>query len=132
MPGSVVGSVISGVLGSSSNDKAIDAQTAAADKAAEVQKEMYDQTREDLAPFRTSGYAANDLLSKLMGIGAPSRDTVREQISQKYATLFPAKKEQKEPEQVDSNPYILPQAYINTFVPQKMWPQFTKTANSGA
>lgn len=48
----------SAVIGSKNASKAANAQVAAADKAAEVQKYMYDTTRADFAPWRQAGGAA--------------------------------------------------------------------------
>lgn len=44
-------------------------QAKAADQAAQVQREMYDQTRTDLAPWRDSGSLALGDLQKLLNIG---------------------------------------------------------------
>lgn len=46
------------IFGQNSNAKAVDAQTAAADKADATQQYMYDQTRADLAPWRQAGAQA--------------------------------------------------------------------------
>jgi len=45
----------SSLIGASAASKAADAQTSAADKAAQMQWDMYQQNREDLAPYRTAG-----------------------------------------------------------------------------
>lgn len=50
---------------------AADAQAEAAKKQLKFQKEMYGQTREDLAPYRDSGSAANTEYSNLIGINGP-------------------------------------------------------------
>jgi len=63
--------VIGGVINSNAQGKALDAQTQAGDKALALQKEMYDQSRQDLAPYRDSGNAANAKLSSLMGLAMP-------------------------------------------------------------
>jgi hypothetical protein len=53
----------SALLGASSSSKAAKAQASAANRAAELQQQQYDQTREDLAPYREAGYNA---LNKLI------------------------------------------------------------------
>lgn len=78
--GSVAASVVGGVISKKSSDKAADAQQAAADKAAEVQKYMYDTSREDIKPFRDTGVAANNKLSALMGLGEFNRDSIANNI----------------------------------------------------
>lgn len=52
------------ITGESATNRAIDAQADAAKYAADVQRQMYDQTREDLAPWRQAGQGA---LSQLTG-----------------------------------------------------------------
>jgi hypothetical protein len=53
-------------------NKAADAQTAAADKASAVAQQQYQQTREDLNPYRYIGnYAANELTGKLSDLTTP-------------------------------------------------------------
>jgi len=53
----------SAVLGAASSRSAAKAQASAADRAAELQQQQYNQTREDLAPYREAGYNA---LNKLI------------------------------------------------------------------
>jgi len=53
-------------------NKASDAQTAAADKASGIAQQQYQQTREDLSPFRQIGnYAADQLTGKLSELTTP-------------------------------------------------------------
>lgn len=54
----VGGAVIGGVASSSASSKAANAQTQAADKASETQLQMYNQTRDDQAPWRAAGATA--------------------------------------------------------------------------
>ena len=55
----VVGSsLISGAMGSSAAKSAAKTQANAAKYAADVEKQIYEQGREDLAPYREQGYAA--------------------------------------------------------------------------
>lgn len=62
------GSLISGALSSSANSKAAKAQANAAAQAADVQERMYNQSREDLSPYREAGVGANNQLSYLLGL----------------------------------------------------------------
>lgn len=86
--GSVVGSVAGGLISASASNKAAKTQAAAADRAAEVQKEMYEQTREDLTPYRTTGVAANNTLSQRMGLDTFDREKMLNDTRSKYKTLF--------------------------------------------
>lgn len=52
------GSVISGIMGSRAAKSAANTQAAAADRASQLQNEQYLQAREDLAPYRETGYTA--------------------------------------------------------------------------
>lgn len=52
------GQVVSGLLGAKSAKDAAKIQAGAADRAALLEKEMYDISREDLAPYRETGYTA--------------------------------------------------------------------------
>jgi hypothetical protein len=50
--------VVSSAIGSSAAKGAAKTQSAAADRAAELQKEQYEQTRADQTPYREAGYNA--------------------------------------------------------------------------
>ncbi len=81
MPGSVVGSVVSGVIGGKASSKAANAQQASADQALGLQKEMFDISREDLAPYRKTGELANSRLSYLMGLSPRyDRDAIAQSL----------------------------------------------------
>ena len=54
----VIGSIVGGALGLIGANKAAKAQTNAANQASAVQQQMYNQTREDLDPFRQRGVNA--------------------------------------------------------------------------
>lgn len=56
-PGGInlLGGIANGLIGANAASKASDAQTAAAQKALELQKYMYDTTRSDQAPYRATG-----------------------------------------------------------------------------
>jgi hypothetical protein len=66
--GAVIGGIASGLLASSGAKSASKAQAKAADKAAQVQWDMYDQTRTDQAPWRYTGQAALSQLASLYGL----------------------------------------------------------------
>lgn len=58
----VGGAVVSGMFTSSAADSAADAQVQAADRSAQVQMDMYNQSRADMEPWRVTGEnALNDL-----------------------------------------------------------------------
>lgn len=68
----VVGSaVVGGAMNAKAAKSASNAQESAAAEANATQRYMYDQTREDNAPFRATGIAANNRLAYLTGIGDP-------------------------------------------------------------
>jgi len=68
-------SILGSVLGSSAAGDAADAQSAAAANSLKLQKEMYDQTRTDLAPYRDLGNAGWTKLAELMGLYNPNSPT---------------------------------------------------------
>lgn len=69
IPLAIAGSAVAGAAISASAAKsAAKTQSAAANQATNVQQQMYGQTREDLAPFRTFGSAAQGSLGRLLGI----------------------------------------------------------------
>lgn len=60
---SVLGSTVSGLIGSSAAGSAASTQANAANRASESAMDMYRQTREDLAPYRAYGVTAGNALS---------------------------------------------------------------------
>ena len=52
------GSIVSGVLGADAARSAARTQAASADRAMAQEREMYDLSRQDLAPYRETGYTA--------------------------------------------------------------------------
>lgn len=52
------GSIVSGAMGASAARSAAGTQAAAADRAMAQERAMYDQSRQDLAPYRETGYTA--------------------------------------------------------------------------
>ncbi|MDH2239067.1 hypothetical protein N5K27_22420 [Pigmentiphaga sp. GD03639] len=72
MPGAALSagaSIVGGLMGSDAAESAADTQAAAADRASQVQWDMFQQNREDLAPWRQAGGAAVNRLAQLLGIG---------------------------------------------------------------
>lgn len=68
----VAPTVINGLMGSSAADKAVSAQTDAANQANATQLRMYNQNRQDLSPWRTTGAAAQNKLAMMLGINPAS------------------------------------------------------------
>jgi hypothetical protein len=60
--------VIGGAVSASSASKASKAQTRAAQQAADVQRQQYEQTRQDLAPYRDAGSTALGNYQSLLGL----------------------------------------------------------------
>lgn len=75
--GAVAGSVGGALISSSASKKAAQIQGEAANKATDVQERMFQQTREDLAPYNAVGQGALTTLANFYGInsdGTPSTD----------------------------------------------------------
>lgn len=73
--GAVIGAVAgigSAVIGASSANKASKAQTKSANQAQALQKEMYEQTREDLEPYRSTGEQYAYSLADMFGFKTPN------------------------------------------------------------
>jgi hypothetical protein len=83
MAGSVISAGAS-IIGASKAASASKAATAAQERAAAnalaLQERMYDEGRADLAPYRTSGSAAQNRLSYLMGLDTFDRDAIAKQL----------------------------------------------------
>lgn len=62
-------SLVGGLAQGRAASRAADAQVAAAREQAAVQREMYQQSREDLAPYRESGLPAVNALNYYLGLG---------------------------------------------------------------
>jgi hypothetical protein len=62
--------VVGGVMGSQAAGDAADAQAGAAAQSDATQRYIYDQSRADQQPFLQNGYAANNKLAKLLGLGS--------------------------------------------------------------
>ena len=72
MPSSVIGPAIGAVIGGIGAGDAADAQSAANQANIKLQKEMYDQTRKDLGPYRDIGGAGAYTLAQLLGLYNPN------------------------------------------------------------
>lgn len=62
------GSIAGGLMSSSAAGKAASTQAAAADRATQLQREMFDKQVELQAPFRTGGLTAQNRLMTLLGL----------------------------------------------------------------
>ena len=62
-------SLAAGAYGARQARKGAKEQSAAADRATELQREIAQQQREDIEPFRLSGISAQNRLMQLLGIG---------------------------------------------------------------
>jgi hypothetical protein len=68
MPWAVAAAVVGGVASNAAAGKAAKAQGKAADQATELQREQYNQTREDNLPWMQRGNAAGTRLNTLLGL----------------------------------------------------------------
>lgn len=76
--GNIIGGVLgvgSALIGASGARSAGKAQASAADAAAQVQRDMFEQTREDLTPFRKTGENALAALAFELGLGVRPKFT---------------------------------------------------------
>lgn len=70
-----VGGIASAAIGSSAASDAANAQSQAAQAAQQTQLQMYNQTRQDLSPYLSTGTSALNQLSSLFGIGGAGGGT---------------------------------------------------------
>lgn len=68
--GSVLGNVAGAVIGGKASKKAAGIQAASADRATELQREMYEKNIELNAPFREAGLTAQNKLLDYLGLSA--------------------------------------------------------------
>jgi hypothetical protein len=66
--GSVLGNVAGAIIGGNAAKKAANTQAASADRATELQKQMFDKQIELQAPFRAAGLSAQNKLLDYMGL----------------------------------------------------------------
>lgn len=78
------------LINKNATDSAVESQTAAADKALALAERMYNQSREDLAPYRQTGNAANAKLSSLMGLNPVDTNGARAKLMADHPALFRA------------------------------------------
>ena len=67
---SVAGNVVGGLLGGKAAKSAANTQAASADRATELQREMYEKNIELNAPFREAGLSAQNTLLDYLGLSA--------------------------------------------------------------
>jgi hypothetical protein len=67
-----IGNIVGGLIGSSGAKSAAKTQAAAADRATELQRDMYEQTRSDQMPWQTSGIQALNRMNALLGLAPVS------------------------------------------------------------
>jgi len=60
------------LIGSQASKSAAGKQSDAANRATDIEWDMYNQTRTDNLPFMQTGYSANDLINMLMGVAPTS------------------------------------------------------------
>lgn len=65
---SVAAPIVGGLIGADAAGDAADTQAAAADRATQLQKQMFDKQVELQAPFREAGLTANNRLMQLLGL----------------------------------------------------------------
>lgn len=63
------GSIATGIMGSNASSAAARAQENAANQASQLEQGMYNQTRQDLAPYMDAGTNALSAYQKMLGIG---------------------------------------------------------------
>jgi hypothetical protein len=86
-------SVLGGLIGNSGAKSAAKAQAQATREANQLQKEQYDTTRADQAPYRGYGVASTNKLMQLLGLTAPagvsasgeSREQVRSRLLPQFS-----------------------------------------------
>lgn len=89
--GAVIGAVAgigSAVIGANSAKKAAKAQAKAAKQAAAVQERMYEQTREDLSPYRTTGEQYAYSLADMFGFKTPNNPDGSKPFAEKTWEAF--------------------------------------------
>lgn len=77
-------SIAGGALAAKATGKAVDAQTAASDRALQVEQQQYNQNRADLAPYREAGSATLPALMRGVGVN-PGGDPSTAPLTRKFA-----------------------------------------------
>lgn len=83
---SVAAPIVGGLLGGDAAEDAANTQAAAADRATQLQKEMFDKQVELQAPFRETGLQANNRLAYLLGLGDPGGMSTEERYQELLRT----------------------------------------------
>jgi len=86
-PWAAVGAIGGALISSSASKSAADGQTDAANRATDIEWDMYNQTRTDNLPFMQTGYSANDLINMLMGVAPTGPGTSGTSSTTKAPTL---------------------------------------------
>lgn len=81
---SVAAPIVGGLLGGDAAEDAANTQAASADRATQLQKQMFDKQVELQAPFRDVGLQANNRLAFLLGLGNPESTSA----DQRYQELL--------------------------------------------
>lgn len=77
MPWGIIGGIAGGLIGANASSKASKAQAASADRAAQLQKEMFDQQVQLQEPFRQAGLTAQQRYMNLLGMQSGAAPTAR-------------------------------------------------------
>ena len=71
--GALIGGLAGGLMSSDASDKAAKKQSKAMDRATELEREMYQQSQAQQAPWRHAGQAALGRLTDIYGLGAETQ-----------------------------------------------------------
>lgn len=96
----------SALLNSRATRRAADTAAGASRESVDLQREIYNQNRDDLAPYRETGTAALGQLAQLLGISAPQTAPVAETVAPPTGeyTLDPAQLAQVLQPYLEGNP----------------------------
>lgn len=79
----------SGLIGGLSSMSAADTQAAAAEQAAQLQYQMFQQTQGNLKPYMQTGGEANNALAQLLGLGPNGQFNPNAPLSAQYQAFQP-------------------------------------------
>ncbi|MEW7987903.1 MAG: hypothetical protein AB2799_19120 [Candidatus Thiodiazotropha sp.] len=102
----ILESALGGLTGLIATDRASDAAVGASRESVDLQREIYNQNRDDLAPYRETGTAALGQLAQLLGISTPQTAPVAETVAPPTGeyTLDPAQLAQVLQPYLEGNP----------------------------
>jgi hypothetical protein len=80
----VGGAVVGGAISSDASRKAAHTQADAANRAADMQQQQFQSTRDSLQPFINTGYDAQGSLRNLLGIGTPTDGSTYGSLSKPF------------------------------------------------